>query len=160
MAMRLRTIYGTCIHATGVARIFVWGATRPIPPGRCHPVDATRPMPPGRCHPADATRPMPPGRCHPADATRPMPPDRCHPADATRPMPPGRCHPADATRPMPPGRCHQALHTFEALAGIWGSVSVPAVSRITSKEPVCPRVELILKIIIILLIIFLGFSKK
>ena len=30
----------------------------------------------------------------------------------------------------------------------------------TSKEPVCPRVELILKIIIILLIIFLGFSKK
>ena len=29
-----------------------------------------------------------------------------------------------------------------------------------SKEPVCPRVELILKIIIILLIIFLGFSKK
>ena len=27
----------------------------------------------------------------------------------------------------------------------------------TSKEPVCPRVELILKIIIILLIIFLGF---
>ena len=31
---------------------------------------------------------------------------------------------------------------------------------ITSKEPVCPRVELILKIIIILLIIFLGFSKN
>ena len=30
----------------------------------------------------------------------------------------------------------------------------------TSKEPVCPRVELILKIIIILLIIFLGFIKK
>ena len=30
----------------------------------------------------------------------------------------------------------------------------------TSKEPVCPRVELILKIIIILLIIFLGFSKN
>ena len=29
----------------------------------------------------------------------------------------------------------------------------------TSKEPVCPRVELILKIIIILLIIFLGFIK-
>ena len=31
---------------------------------------------------------------------------------------------------------------------------------VTSKEPVCPRVELILKIIIILLIIFLGFSKN
>ena len=30
----------------------------------------------------------------------------------------------------PPGRCHPALHTFEALAGSWGSVSVPAVSRI------------------------------
>ena len=32
--------------------------------------------------------------------------------------------------------------------------------EITSKEPVCPRVELILKIIIILLIIFLGFIKS
>ena len=31
---------------------------------------------------------------------------------------------------------------------------------ITSKEPVCPRVELILKIIIIFLIIFLGFIKS
>ena len=30
----------------------------------------------------------------------------------------------------------------------------------TSKEPVCPRVELILKIIIILLILFLGFIKS
>ena len=30
----------------------------------------------------------------------------------------------------------------------------------TSKEPGCPRVELILKIIIILLIIFLGFIKS
>ena len=30
----------------------------------------------------------------------------------------------------------------------------------TSKEPVCPRVELIFKIIIILLIIFLGFIKS
>ena len=29
-----------------------------------------------------------------------------------------------------------------------------------SKEPVCPRVELIFKIIIILLIIFLGFIKS
>ena len=33
-------------------------------------------------------------------------------------------------------------------------------SILTSKEPVCPRVELILKIIIILLIIFLGFIKS
>ena len=32
--------------------------------------------------------------------------------------------------------------------------------EITSKEPVCPRVELLLKIIIILLIIFLGFIKS
>ena len=31
---------------------------------------------------------------------------------------------------------------------------------VTSKEPVCPRVELILKIIIILLIIFIGFIKS
>ena len=31
---------------------------------------------------------------------------------------------------------------------------------VTSKEPVCPRDELLLKIIIILLIIFLGFIKS
>ena len=37
--------------------------------------------------------------------------------------------------------------------------SIPIII-ITSKEPVCPRVELILKIIIILLIIFLGFIKS
>ena len=30
----------------------------------------------------------------------------------------------------------------------------------TSKEPVCPRVELLLIIIMILLIIFLGFTKS
>ena len=30
----------------------------------------------------------------------------------------------------------------------------------TSQEPVCPRVDLIFKIIIILLIIFLGFIKS
>ena len=36
----------------------------------------------------------------------------------------------------------------------------PAPFYVTSKEPVCPRVELILKIIIILLIIFLGFIKS
>ena len=35
-----------------------------------------------------------------------------------------------------------------------------AVITSTSKEPACPRVELILKIIIILLIIFLGFIKS
>ena len=33
-------------------------------------------------------------------------------------------------------------------------------SNLTSKEPVCPRVEIIFKIIIILLIIFLGFIKS
>ena len=38
--------------------------------------------------------------------------------------------------------------------------SDPAAVCDTSKEPVCPRVELILKIIIILLIIFLGFIKS
>ena len=34
------------------------------------------------------------------------------------------------------------------------------VFNYTRKEPVCPRVELILQIIIILLIIFLGFIKS
>ena len=34
------------------------------------------------------------------------------------------------------------------------------ILHITSKEPVCPRVELIFNIIIILLIIFLGFIKS
>ena len=37
---------------------------------------------------------------------------------------------------------------------------VPVGIVITSEEPVCPRVELILKIIIILVIIFLGFIKS
>ena len=43
-----------------------------------------------------------------------------------------------------------------------GSLKTSHISSIdnTSKEPVCPRVELILKIIIILLIIFLGFIKS
>ena len=40
------------------------------------------------------------------------------------------------------------------------ALSHPLFIIITSKEPVCPRVELTLKIIIILLIIFLGFSKN
>ena len=38
--------------------------------------------------------------------------------------------------------------------------SARLIIEATSKEPVCPRVELILKIIIILLIIFLGFIKS
>ena len=44
--------------------------------------------------------------------------------------------------------------------GIAMRYGVPACVVVTSKEPVCPRVELILKIIIILLIIFLGFIKS
>ena len=44
----------------------------------------------------------------------------------------------------------QENRTLNVIAGI----------VVTSKEPVCPRVELILKIIIILLIIFLGFIKS
>ena len=48
---------------------------------------------------------------------------------ATGPMPPGRCHPVDATRPMPPSLA-SVVYTFEALAGSWGSVNGPAVSRI------------------------------
>ena len=45
------------------------------------------------------------------------------------------------------------LHQGSALSPLLAII-------ITSKEPVCPRVELILKIIIILLIIFLGFIKS
>ena len=41
-----------------------------------------------------------------------------------------------------------------------GILTHVSVLYYTSKEPVCPRVELILKIIIILLIIFLGFIKS
>ena len=34
----------------------------------------------------------------------------------------------------PPGRRHAALHqSFEAVAGSWGSVSAPAVSRVRAK---------------------------
>ena len=46
-----------------------------------------------------------------------------------------------------------ASNTLHVLMGV-------SVLICTSKEPVCPRVELILKIIIILLIIFLGFIKS
>ena len=38
-------------------------------------------------------------------------------------------HPADATQPA------SAVHTFEAVAGSWGSVSTPAVSRVMSGAP-------------------------
>ena len=72
--MRLFVYVNACVRVTGVARIFVWGG-------------------------------------------------------GTRPMPPGRCHPVDATRPMPPSLA-SVVHTFEALASSWGSVSAPAVSRI------------------------------
>ena len=46
------------------------------------------------------------------------------------------------------------------MHGITYQLIVYMLVVLTSKEPVCPRVELILKIIIILLIIFLGFSKN
>ena len=74
-----------------------------------------------------------------------------------------------------PHVCMYTLHSDEVVSLISGDESVvyscsqmqwmlhytaiPAII-ITSKEPVCPRVELILKIIIILLIIFLGFIKS
>ena len=40
------------------------------------------------------------------------------------------------------------------------AIIIAVIIVYTSKEPVCPRVELIFKIIIILLIIFLGFIKS
>ena len=50
---------------------------------------------------------------------------------------------------------------FFLVAFLLSLASASIVSVLyTSKEPVCPRVELILKIIIILLIIFLGFIKS
>ena len=64
------------------------------------------------------------------------------------------------------------MHNYNYVNTLWfGTVSFDSCSRFivclycvcimyTSKEPVCPRVELILKIIIILLIIFLGFIKS
>ena len=50
---------------------------------------------------------------------------------------------------------HISLTEVSAKLYLWDGQS-----DITSKEPVCPRVELIFKIIIILLIIFLGFIKS
>ena len=52
-------------------------------------------------------------------------------------------------------RTHDLPHTVDSNMGQGVLLLIN-----TSKEPVCPRVELILKIIIILLIIFLGFIKS
>ena len=55
-----------------------------------------------------------------------------------------KVHSIGTTEPMRPGSTSAQTSRFIS----------------TSKEPVCPQVELILKIIIILLIIFLGFIKS
>ena len=56
---------------------------------------------------------------------------------------------------------HNTKSTLFITLKAGGQTQVPVPSLVTtSKEPVCPRVELILKIIIILLIIFLGFIKS
>ena len=55
------------------------------------------------------------------------------------------------------GNCQIKLHIGFSKSSKFKRV---VLLVLTSKEPVCPRVELILKIIIILLIIFLGFSKN
>ena len=39
-----------------------------------------------------------------------------------------------ATRPTPPSLT-SVVHTFEAVAGRWGSVSAPAVSRVIGGTP-------------------------
>ena len=49
---------------------------------------------------------------------------------------------------------------IKEMTSLMNHVRFGTVIAYTSKEPVCPRVELILKIIIILLIIFLGFIKS
>ena len=49
---------------------------------------------------------------------------------------------------------------YVLLFGIRFRIHSHSLIMFTSKEPVCPRVELILKIIIIMLIIFLGFIKS
>ena len=51
------------------------------------------------------------------------------------------------------------LHTAPYCCNLMYEINMIAII-ITSKEPVCPRVELIFKIITILLIIFLGFIKS
>ena len=56
-----------------------------------------------------------------------------------------------------PTSWRQRFAVLATCVRMWGGA---AIIVITSKEPVCPRVELILQIIIILLIIFLGFIKS
>ena len=50
--------------------------------------------------------------------------------------------------------------TTQVMLGVSLRARLDTTLVTTSKEPVCPRVELILKIIIILQIIFLGFIKS
>ena len=56
------------------------------------------------------------------------------------------------------------MYVIVAVCVVFSSSVICTNNRVifanTSKEPVCPRVELLLKIIIILLIIFLGFIKS
>ena len=60
--------------------------------------------------------------------------------------------------------CPGPLHLYYSVDYIYDFCPLldpyVGLSIFTSKEPLCPRVELILKIIIILLIIFLGFIKS
>ena len=58
------------------------------------------------------------------------------------------------------GRCASFTVLTATVWEIFGGQTNSSILVLTSKEPVCPRVELILKIIIILLIIFLGFIKS
>ena len=57
-------------------------------------------------------------------------------------------------------RCASFMIITATVSEIYGGQTNVSILVVTSKEPVCPRVELILKIIIILLIIFLGFIKS
>ena len=57
-------------------------------------------------------------------------------------------------------RCASFMIIMATVSEIYGGQTNVSILVVTSKEPVCPRVELILKIIIILLIIFLGFIKS
>ena len=55
---------------------------------------------------------------------------------------------------------HRCIHTHIVFILCYVIGHFASIIANTSKEPVCPRVELILKIIIVLLIIFLGFIKS
>ena len=84
----------------------------------------------------------------------------------------------DLLKSPPPGWGGSIIFMFEPFPDqcacqIWSRSNVRVAKKerytqkgtlqlyiITSKEPVCPQVELILKIITILLIIFLGFIKS